>query len=138
LDSFPRLVRRKIGQHRFDVGAFSIYTVIVIFAWDDENRDHIARHGVTPLEAEYIVEHAEPPFPQNVGRGKFRVWGRTQSGRILQVIYVLKAQHEISYESIDAVEWSLLADDPQAKVVRVIHAMPLTDDMRRQYRRLRR
>jgi uncharacterized DUF497 family protein len=108
----------------------------MIFAWDNQNRDHIATHAVTPEEAKYVVDHAKPPFPQDVGDDKFRVWGRTRDGRYLQVIYVLKSQSQVSYESIDAIEWELLARDPRAKVARIIHAMDLTDDMKRQFRRL--
>lgn len=108
----------------------------MIFAWDDENIDHTSRHAVTPAEAEYIVERADPPFPQKVGGGKIRVWGRTAKGRLLQVIYVLKCQSAVAYGSIEPLDWAALEDDPNAKIVRVIHAMELTDDMKRQFRRL--
>jgi uncharacterized DUF497 family protein len=52
----------------------------VIFAWDETNRDHIAKHSVTPAEAEFVVENASSPFPQEIGDGKRRVWGATQAG----------------------------------------------------------
>jgi hypothetical protein len=110
----------------------------VVYAWDDENRDHIARHDVAAGEAEFVVERAAPPFPQSVGDGKFRVWGPTEDGRFLQVIYVLKAQSQVAYASVDPLDWALLGDDPRAKIARVIHAMELTDDMKRQLRRRRR
>jgi uncharacterized DUF497 family protein len=110
----------------------------VIFAWDTENREHIGRHAVTPEEAEYVVDHAKPPFPQNVGDDKIRVWGRTEEGRFLQVIYVLKSQSAVDYDSIDPLGWAALAADSRARVARIIHAMDLTDDMKRQLRRRRR
>ncbi len=56
----------------------------MVFSWDDVNRDHIARHGVTSEEAEDVVSN-------------------------------------------DVVE-----------VVRVIHAMDLTPQMKRRLRRRRR
>lgn len=110
----------------------------MIFSWDDENREHLRKHAVTPSEAEHIVNRAATPFPQKVGDGKLRVWGRTKQGRLLQVIYVLKPQSAVAFESVDILDWAALEDDPQAKIARVIHAMDLTDDMKRQLRRLRR
>lgn len=102
------------------------------------NRDHVSKHGVMPAEAQFVVEHAAPPFPQSVGDGKRRVWGATAAGRLLQVIYVLKEQDEVSPASVDPLDWAILEDRPGAKVVRVIHAMDLTTDMKRQLRRRRR
>jgi uncharacterized DUF497 family protein len=110
----------------------------VIFAWDDTNREHIAKHGVTPTEAQYVVENATAPFPQGLGDGKRRVWGATLAGRMLQVIYVLKEQGDVPYESVDPMDWEKLQDVPDAKIARVIHAMDLTFDMKRQLRRRRR
>jgi uncharacterized DUF497 family protein len=108
----------------------------VIFTWDDENRDHIDRHAVSPEEAEYVVSHADAPFPQNVGDDKLRVWGVTQNGRLLQVIYVLKRQSAVAYESIDTLDWDVLELNPDVKVARIVHAMDLTGAMKRQFRRL--
>lgn len=110
----------------------------MIFAWDDTNREHIAVHGVRPDEAEFVVENAAPPFPQDVGDGKRRVWGPTAAGRVLQVIYVLKRQDEVAFASVAPSEWALLEAAPAAKIVRVIHAMDLTTNMKRQLRRRRR
>jgi uncharacterized DUF497 family protein len=110
----------------------------VIFSWDDVNRDHIARHGVSPSEAEYVVCDAENPFPQTVEDDKLVVWGTTESGRILQVIYVLKSPHEVAYESLAVEDWMSLEAGDVAAVVRVIHAMDLTPRMKRQFRKRRR
>jgi hypothetical protein len=43
------------------------------FRWNDWNREHIAVHGVTPLEAEYVVDHATTPYPEYIGEDKWRV-----------------------------------------------------------------
>jgi hypothetical protein len=40
------------------------------FRWNDWNRDHIAMHGVAPEEAEYVVDHASAPYPEQIGDDK--------------------------------------------------------------------
>jgi hypothetical protein len=110
----------------------------VIFAWDEQNRDHVAKHGVTPGEAEYVVENSFGPFLRELGDGKRRVWGATDAGRMLQVIYVLKRQDEVAFTSINLLDWEILHGTPNAKIARVIHAMDLTPNMKRQFRRRRR
>lgn len=58
------------------------------FRWNDWNKDHIADHGVSPEEAEFVVNHVASGFPRREGDGKYRVWGQSQRGRYLQVIYI--------------------------------------------------
>ena len=56
------------------------------FEWDTRNIGHIARHKVKPDEAEEAFWN-EPVFRR--GRGGFRtVYGRTDEGRYLFVVYV--------------------------------------------------
>jgi uncharacterized DUF497 family protein len=83
------------------------------FRWIDWNRDHIAEHGVDPEEAEMVVRHSSPPFPEEIEDGKWIVKGRGIGGRFLQVIYLLD----------------------QDDTVFVIHARPLTDREKKQLRR---
>lgn len=83
------------------------------FRWNDWNVDHIARHGVTPNEAEEVVNRARRPWPRVMGDGRFIVLGQTDDGRYLQVAYVF---------------------DPDDTVF-VIHARPLTNREKRRYRR---
>jgi len=85
------------------------------FRWNNWNREHIAVHGVTPLEAEYIVTSAKNPYPEYSGNGKWRVRGQAEDGRYLQVVFVIE-------------------DDGYY----VIHARGLTDAEKRQLRRRRR
>ncbi len=59
------------------------------FRWNGWNIEHLARHGVTPQEAEWVVRQASKPFPRMAGGGKFFVWGRGMGGRLLQVIYIV-------------------------------------------------
>ena len=68
----------------------------MIFAWDDTNREHIAKHEVDLDEAEDGVRSARRPFPRAMGDHKFMVWGTTRSGRHLQVIYVYKRPEEVA------------------------------------------
>ena len=110
----------------------------MIFSWDQENLDHIGKHGVSPAEAVFVIENAAPPFPQEMGDGKRRIWGATAAGRLLQVIYVLKEQEDVAFDSVDPLDWAMLEDQPNARIARIIHAMDLTPDMKRQLRRHRR
>jgi hypothetical protein len=86
-----------------------------VFRWNDWNRDHVAIHGVSPEEAEFVVEHTKPPYPEGIGEGKWRVRGQTAYGRYLQVIFVI--ENDCYY---------------------VIHARGLADIEKRQLRRRRR
>jgi uncharacterized DUF497 family protein len=110
----------------------------MVFSWDDWNLRHIARHGVSRGEAEYVVSHAAPPFPREIGDGKHLVWGPTSKGWLPQVVFTYRAEDEIDYESLDFEDLVELADETNVIVMYVIHAMPLTERMVRQHRKLRR
>jgi hypothetical protein len=58
------------------------------FDWDDANQAHIAAHGVTPSEAEEVLEGDLLELgPQIVnGEERFPAVGMTRSGRWLVVI----------------------------------------------------
>ena len=84
-----------------------------LFRWIDWNTEHIAEHGVSIREAEYVVDHAKRPYPRTIGDGKMLVRGKTREGCFLQVIYVIDRD----------------------KTVFVIHARPLTDAEKRRFRR---
>lgn len=68
------------------------------------------------MEAEYIVNHARPPYPEAKGDWKFMVAGQTGNGTYLQVAFMI---------------------DPDGTLF-VIHAQPLTDQDKRIYRRRKR
>jgi uncharacterized DUF497 family protein len=87
----------------------------VEFVWRENNVEHLAKHGILPREAEYIVESARPPYPQMIGDDKRIVIGRLRDGRFVQVIYVPSRAN--------------------VSAVYVMHARELTD---REKRRLRR
>ena len=110
----------------------------MVFSWEELNREHIARHGVSPAEAEEVVLSAEDPFPATIEGDKLVVWGATGSGRHLQVVYVFKTPDEVAYESLAVEDWIAIEAGEVAEVIRVIHAMDLTPRMKRSLRRRRR
>jgi uncharacterized DUF497 family protein len=103
------------------------------FIWDDGNTAHIAKHGITRAEAEFVVSKAKAPYPSYEGDNKWLVRGQTRAGRYIQVIYVLESDTGgIDYAEVDFV---LLAGE--ADSIYVIHARPLEDDEKRGPRRKR-
>ncbi len=85
----------------------------MLFRWNAWNTEHIAEHGVSPEEAEWVVEHARRPYPQARADDKWIAKGRGYGGRWLQVVFIFSP------------------DD----TVFVIHARPLTENEKRQERR---
>jgi len=85
------------------------------FRWIEWNIQKCLKHGIRREEAEYVVRRARRPFPQKIGDEKTLVQGQTEGGRYLQVIYLIEKEESIF----------------------VIHAMPLTARMKRNYRRRR-
>jgi uncharacterized DUF497 family protein len=86
------------------------------FRWIDWNRDQVAQHNVDPVEAEFVVDHAQPPYPLKADDEKRLVWGQTQAGRYLQIVYLID----------------------RADSIFVIHARPLTEQEKKRFRRRRR
>jgi len=109
----------------------------MIFAWDDINVYHIAKHAVSSAEVQEVVAGAQPPFPQEIGNGKLVVRGQSSHGRYLQVIFVLKSPHEVPYESLTMEDWLEIETGNVPEVIRVIHAMELTPAMKRNLRKRR-
>lgn len=108
----PRLLAKAV-----DLSVFSVYTETVIFSWDDWNREHIARHGVTPEEAEEVVANATAPFPREEGDGKYLVWGKTAAGRYLQVVFAYRPHDEVDHESLTLEELMELSNVAEIPVV---------------------
>jgi uncharacterized DUF497 family protein len=59
------------------------------FEWDAENRRHIARHGITPEEAQeaVLIEPLEADVQHHESEERVLCFGRTKSGRLLTVLY---------------------------------------------------
>jgi uncharacterized DUF497 family protein len=111
---------------------------MLIFAWDQTNRQHLAKHAVSPQEAQEIVDGAAAPYPMEIGDDKLVVWGQTSDGRYLQVIFVLRRPEEVEYESLSVEDWLEVESGGVSEIVRIIHAMDLTPAMKRRLARRRR
>ena len=104
------------------------------FIWQSKNVEHIAKHSVTPDEAEYVITHAGAPYPEHIGDAKYRVRGQTKHGRYLQVVYVFG----VDARDIDWSEVDMTTIEPgDTDLLYVIHAMELPDREKRRYRRRR-
>ena len=84
------------------------------FRWNDWNEEHVEKHGVSPEEAERVVENARSPFPRAIEDDKRLVWGRGKGGRLLQVIF-LPEEDDSAY---------------------IIHVRPLTEREKGRFRRI--
>ena len=62
------------------------------FRWNEWNIDHIARHGVNPEEAEYVVSHAQRPYPQAREDEK---WPSVARGAVNPVVSQRKIFHTL-------------------------------------------
>jgi uncharacterized protein len=54
-------------------------------AWDDENVEHIARHGVEPHEVQEVIASQRFYMARLRGR-RYKIIGQTDSGRYLFVV----------------------------------------------------
>jgi len=63
--------------------------------WDDWNRDHIAKHGVSPEEAEEVV--AVDPLVRASYKGRLLFLGPTLAGRMLAVVIGPVPGEDLSY-----------------------------------------
>jgi len=111
------------------------YSKIIVdgFIWKRKNVEHIAEHGITPEEAEYIIVHAKSPYPEIMADGKWLVRGRTRAGRYIQTIFVMESDAaDLDYSEID-----LVMLDPSEDGICVIHARPLTEAEKSAFKRKR-
>lgn len=81
------------------------------FDWDEQNMDHIARHGVETDEAESILD--DTPLILHTEDGKYLAYGQTDEGRNLLVVFVRKS----------------------ASLIRVISARDMTEAEKKKHRR---
>ena len=60
------------------------------FDWDDDNVEHIARHGVSPEEAEEALldpGRIVTPAPEFAGEQRWTALGASEVGRVLAVVF---------------------------------------------------
>lgn len=110
----------------------------MIFAWNEWNLGHIAEHGVSAEEAEYVVRRARRPYPMSLDAEKRLVIGRTANGRLLHVIFVFKTPNDVEPGSISSEVWAEIEEAAVVQVIFVIHAMPASQKIVRQDRKRRR
>jgi uncharacterized DUF497 family protein len=79
------------------------------FEWDDNNIEHIARHGVFSDEVEDVA-FDDDPWIRKSRKGTRYMLGYTVAGRYLFVVYVLKGK------SIARVITSMDMDDKAKKL----------------------
>jgi uncharacterized DUF497 family protein len=62
------------------------------FDWDQDNVEHIARHNVTPAEAEQVLRNKAIIVASQIRNGEERVLcvGRTDARRAIQLIYTIR------------------------------------------------
>jgi uncharacterized protein len=65
-----------------------------VFDWDDANRAHIARHDVTPVEAEQVILGASLPLvtDERGGEDRHTELGETEEGRLLLVVWTWRGR----------------------------------------------
>jgi uncharacterized DUF497 family protein len=65
------------------------------FSWDPSNTSHIARHGVSPEEAEQVIENDPLDLERQIRYGEERVLhlGETSYGRILFVVVTARDEN---------------------------------------------
>ena len=59
------------------------------FDWDAANVQHIARHDISPREAEeaVLIEPLEADVQRHESEARVLCFGRTRSGRLLTILY---------------------------------------------------
>ena len=57
---------------------------IVDFEWDEDNIEHIARHGVSPEEVEEACYNS--PYILKGRRGSYLIYSQTGDGRYLLIV----------------------------------------------------
>jgi len=62
------------------------------FDWDAANVGHIMRHEVTPFEVEEVAgrPHVVIPAKTIAGESRWKVFGKTASGRYLVVVFTTR------------------------------------------------
>jgi uncharacterized DUF497 family protein len=83
------------------------------YRWNAWNVEHIGEHGIWPQEAEYVIEHAVRPWPEDIGKDRNLVLGTGPDGAYLHVVFIFSPPG----------------------VVYVIHARPMNESEKRRYRR---
>jgi len=56
------------------------------FGWDDQNAEHIARHGISDVEVEQLLSNRHLIVPNKGHEPRMFLVGQTNGGRLLTVV----------------------------------------------------
>ena len=61
----------------------------LFFVWDEDNEEHLGRHGILDEEAEEIFfnSYVITPNKKKHGPRRYRIDGKTNAGRRLRIIF---------------------------------------------------
>ena len=110
----------------------------MIFLYDSWNRAHVGKHGITPDDAEFVVENAAAPFPRKVEVGKYMVVGPDRAGHIIEVVFAFKIAEEIAFDAVDPIDLGEVSEKQNVVAVYIVHAQGVTGRRKKHYRRTRR
>lgn len=108
------------------------------FAWDDWNVEHLAKHNVSPAEAEYVVKRARKPMEAGTdqfGDMRYLVMGQTDTGRYLRVAFVFKSIADVDPEFLSLEEMVDVSTGDVEAIAYVIHAQELDDRQKKRFRK---
>ena len=108
----------------------------MIFCWDSWNREHVASHSVSRDDAVFVIRHAGPPFPEPVGGGKYRVWGVSGGGRLVQVVFAFRSPELMEYDEMTYDDIVNL-ESGAGPYIYIVHARCLTLSEKRSLRKRR-
>jgi uncharacterized DUF497 family protein len=76
------------------MSAFPVSFTDATFSWDRGNLDHIARHNITPEEAERVFAHGPIKIEEQNRNGEPRALylGETDNSRILSLVATMRNQ----------------------------------------------
>ena len=70
-----------------------------IFLWDEQNEEHVAQHGVTTDEFEFVVLNSDRVLTSQKS-GRPMVIGETESGRVLCCVFDFDGDYCIPVTSV--------------------------------------
>jgi len=78
------------------------------FEWDAANVGHILRHAVSPIEVEEVADrtHAIIPAKSVNGENRWKLFGKTASGRYLIVVFTIRRKrfHAVTAYKMNATD----------------------------------
>jgi uncharacterized DUF497 family protein len=62
------------------------------FDWDEHNKSHLAKHGISPSDAEDVFsgDHVLSEYQSEEDEERWVAVGATRTGRILQIVFAIR------------------------------------------------